>query len=305
MRAMPGCFPAPLVSILVPTYNRANQLSAALDSALAQSHRPIEIVVSDNASSDETPSICQRYAMRHPELRVVRHDENCGPTRNFESLRDVAHGEYMMFLGDDDWLDVDYVSRCLEVFREHPDATVVAGRAMYHPAPGVPTFRDESVTIDDQDPSRRVIAYFRSVIRNGVFYGLVRTSADRQVEPLRNRMGNDWLHVAALAFLGQMRVIDEVAIHRSAGGMTTSLRHVARGLGLGPVQANVPLLAIVYWVFEDIAIGSDLYRPLRLPRRITLASKCAGLLLVRFAGLVATRAQARARSLRNRFRNGA
>jgi len=296
MSAMPGTIPPPLVSILVPTHNRAEQLSAALDSALAQTHRPIEIIVCDNASTDDTPFVCKRYEECHAEVRIVRHEQNLGATRNFESLRSEARGDFMMFLSDDDWLDERYVSRCLEVFGARPNATLVAGRAIYHLADSGSTTEDESETIDDRDPARRVIAYYRAVVRNGVFYGLTRTSADQKIPPLRNLMGNDWLHVAALAFQGQVFVLDDVAVHRNVGGMTKSLRHVARGLGLGPVQANVPLLAIIYWVVEDIAT-TDVYRTLTPARRLLLASRCAGILFVRFAHLTVTRARSKAKGL--------
>src|SRR4029077_414095 len=80
----------PLVSILIPTYNRVEKLKVALDSALAQTHRPIEILVSDNASSDATQSVCTEYAMANALVRYNRQPQNLGAPKNFEWLRHAA-----------------------------------------------------------------------------------------------------------------------------------------------------------------------------------------------------------------------
>ncbi|MBA2665973.1 MAG: glycosyltransferase family 2 protein [Gemmatimonadaceae bacterium] len=98
----------PLVTIGIATYNRADgYLRAALASALAQTYRPLEIVVCDNASTDGTPDLVEEMA--DERVRYVRHDTNIGANANFAACLDEAQGEYFLLLHDDDAIDGDFV----------------------------------------------------------------------------------------------------------------------------------------------------------------------------------------------------
>jgi glycosyltransferase involved in cell wall biosynthesis len=72
-----------LVSIGIPTYNRAELLKRAIESALNQDYKNIEVIISDNASTDDTESICQFYCNQDARLKYVRHSQNRGPGANF------------------------------------------------------------------------------------------------------------------------------------------------------------------------------------------------------------------------------
>src|SRR5262249_35865883 len=94
----------PLVSVLVPTFNRSGMLTQALESAVRQTHRTLEIVVADNASSDDTAAVVERMAAADARIRYVRHPVNLGYLGNIQFLLDAAAGEYVKFLMDDDVL---------------------------------------------------------------------------------------------------------------------------------------------------------------------------------------------------------
>jgi len=103
----------PLVTIAMPTYNRADgYLTEALDAALAQTYSPLEILVSDNCSSDGTPDLMAEYD--DPRIRYVRHDTNLGAQGNFEYCLDAARGEFFVMLHDDDRMDPDFVETCVD-----------------------------------------------------------------------------------------------------------------------------------------------------------------------------------------------
>lgn len=94
-----------LVSVVIPTYNRANLITDALDSIVAQTYRPIEIVVADDGSKDDTASVIERWRERPKNqtvaLRyVVQENRGQNPARNFGILN--ATGEYVTFLDSDD-----------------------------------------------------------------------------------------------------------------------------------------------------------------------------------------------------------
>src|SRR5436309_10768157 len=92
---IPGNSEAPLVSIGVPTYERAATLERAVQSALAQTHDRLEVVISDNGSGDRTEELCRELAARDPRVRYLRHERNLGSTANFNHLFEVCSGEYV------------------------------------------------------------------------------------------------------------------------------------------------------------------------------------------------------------------
>ena len=95
----------PLVSIGIPTYNRERLIGRAIESALNQDYPNIEIVISDNASTDATSEVCRRYAQEQPNVRYVRQPRNLGAIRNFDAVLRQSSGQFFMWLGDDDWLE--------------------------------------------------------------------------------------------------------------------------------------------------------------------------------------------------------
>jgi glycosyltransferase involved in cell wall biosynthesis len=103
---------APLVTIAIPTYNRAGSyLPVALRSALAQRYPRLEILVTDNASTDETPALVRGIGDKR--LRYLRHAVNIGPKRNFHYALEKARGDYFLLLHDDDAIDEDFVAVCI------------------------------------------------------------------------------------------------------------------------------------------------------------------------------------------------
>ncbi|ADR19064.1 glycosyltransferase family 2 protein [Calditerrivibrio nitroreducens] len=92
----------PKVSIGMPVYNGAEFIRSALDSLLAQTFTDFELIISDNASTDETEAICREYAAKDKRIRYIRQRENLGATANFKYVLDEAVGEYFMWAAHDD-----------------------------------------------------------------------------------------------------------------------------------------------------------------------------------------------------------
>lgn len=98
-----------LVSIGFPTYNGGPRIRRALNSLLAQSYKNFEIIISDNASEDNTQEVCQEYAEKDPRIKYFRRSRNVGPLENFEVVFKKAVGEYFMWAADDDWWSPDFI----------------------------------------------------------------------------------------------------------------------------------------------------------------------------------------------------
>jgi len=101
----------PLVTIAIPTYNRAAKtLPAALRSALGQTYENVEIIVSDNCSTDNTEQVVREFG---PRIKYVRQTQNLGLNGNLNQCIDRATGDYLLLLHDDDLIDADFVESCI------------------------------------------------------------------------------------------------------------------------------------------------------------------------------------------------
>jgi GT2 family glycosyltransferase len=266
---------APLVSIGIPTFNRASGLRRAAASALAQTHSHVEIVISDNGSSDATAQACRDLTAADPRVRVLRHPVNRGPIANFNAVIAALRGEYALLLADDDWLDTDYVERCLTVLRTRPDHALVGGVARYYE--GDAAVREGRRTnLPQEDPGTRMWRYLRDVDDNGIFYGLARAQDLQRAAPMPDVLGADWLLVAALAFSGKVLTVPETYVNRSLGGTSRSIPRIlttVRRSAAGGRQ--VPYLVTVGALFQEIAWRSAAYARVAPPGRLLLAARAA------------------------------
>ena len=92
----------PRVSIGLPVYNAERFLEQALDGILAQTYIDFELVICDNASTDGTQAICQRYAALDPRIKYHRNPQNIGVSRNFNRAFELSCGEYFKWCCHDD-----------------------------------------------------------------------------------------------------------------------------------------------------------------------------------------------------------
>ena len=115
----------PLITIAIPTRNRAALLRACVASALAQTYPNIEVLVSNNASTDNTSEILRSFG--DPRVREVVNLENIGLNRNWNRCLDEAAGEYFVILSDDNTLKPTFLESCVSLLREDPGLPIVAG----------------------------------------------------------------------------------------------------------------------------------------------------------------------------------
>jgi glycosyltransferase involved in cell wall biosynthesis len=115
---------APQVVALVPTWRASGFIAQTLDALAAQSHPWLEILVSDDASPDDTARICEAYAARDWRFRVIRQPQNLGWTGNVNALLREARGDYFLFAFQDDLPEPDYVARCVAVLESRPGAVM-------------------------------------------------------------------------------------------------------------------------------------------------------------------------------------
>ncbi len=110
----------PLVSILIPVYNREKIIEQTIQSALNQHYDNVDIILVDNCSTDSTYEILKSYQSRYPNIRIARNDSNLGPVKNWVACLNLAQGKYIKFLWSDDQIFPDYLSHCVEAFEKNP-----------------------------------------------------------------------------------------------------------------------------------------------------------------------------------------
>ena len=122
---------SPLVSIIIPNFNYVQYVATAVDSALAQTYPNVEVVVSDNCSTDGAWELLNARFGADPRVRLYQNERNIGMARNFDRLMELARGEFVLCLSSDDFLLPPHVARLMERFVRHPDLDVVYCNAYF------------------------------------------------------------------------------------------------------------------------------------------------------------------------------
>lgn len=123
---MPETIPG-LVSTIIPVYNRPQMLREAVESVLAQTYRPIEIIISDDGSTDGAAQVADQLAAAHPEFIRAVHNPNRGAGPAREAGRQLARGEFVQHLDSDDLLLPRKFEVQVQALREHPECGAVYG----------------------------------------------------------------------------------------------------------------------------------------------------------------------------------
>lgn len=116
----------PLVSIVIPVYNREQYIGAAIESAVNQTYRNIEIIIVDNCSTDSTWDILNKWVNKDQRIRIFQNKTNIGPVLNWNECFKNAVGEYIKILWSDDWISIDFVEKAMCVF-DDSTAFVLSG----------------------------------------------------------------------------------------------------------------------------------------------------------------------------------
>jgi glycosyltransferase involved in cell wall biosynthesis len=120
----------PLVTIAIPTFNRASWLEGCILAALSQTYRHFEILVSDNASTDETQQVLGEFS--DSRLRVVRQAKNIGLLPNWNACLAAARGDYVIFVSDDDRVAPWLLERCMDLVQKEPGLPIVVAVCDIH-----------------------------------------------------------------------------------------------------------------------------------------------------------------------------
>lgn len=210
--------PEPLVSIGLPVRNAGNRVAGVVRSVLAQTHGNLELVISDNESTDDTEAVCRELAAADDRVKYHRQATNVGLLNNFVFVVGAATGDYFRWIGDDDRLEPEFTARCLRAFAEDPRLVLVTTAISYTGPDGqVATEPYESTAMRSDDPAVRFAELMRllnaSHLMIDPLYGMMRRSTVAAL-PRRNMLHEDEVFAAKLALAGPWGHVPEVLAHR-------------------------------------------------------------------------------------------
>ena len=162
----------PIISICIPTYNGARYLEACLDSVVSQTCKNIEILAVDDGSIDATVEILERYAANDQRIRLVRNEHNLGLVGNWNHCIELAQGEWIKFVFQDDWIEPTCLEAMLDANTQ--DSSIVAcqrnfafeegvsnsTRQYYLNIPTLSTLFPGAATISVEEYSEAVVDHF-------------------------------------------------------------------------------------------------------------------------------------------------
>jgi glycosyltransferase involved in cell wall biosynthesis len=188
---------ANLVTTIIPVYNRPRLLRRAVESVLAQTYRPIEIIIVDDGSTDDTPEQARALAAQCPEIVRVVSQENRGPGGARETGRQIARGEFIQYLDSDDFLLPQKFELQVAGLQAHPECGVSYGKTRHEALPPDRPWKGTGEKVDFMFP-----AFLRERIWSTPTPLYRRTVVDRAGPWTTLRREEDWEYdcrIAALA----------------------------------------------------------------------------------------------------------
>lgn len=202
---------SPLISIGMPVFNGAEYVEGAIKSIIAQTMTDFELVICDNASTDDTETICRRYAENDARIHYYRNKKNIGAHPNYNLTFEHTSGKYFKWAPHDDLLHPEFLKKCVTALEETPESVVCQSYLQYLDAD------DKEIGIYDSDltgsgsssPVRRFSGLLLNKHPSYEIMGVFRRSALIDSLLLQSFHGADRALLAELALRGSYIQIQE------------------------------------------------------------------------------------------------
>ena len=219
----------PCVSFGLPIYNGEEFIATALDSILSQTFANFELIISDNASTDNTQEICQEYAAKDGRIRYYRNQENIGAAPNYNRVFELAKGKYFKWVAHDDLLDPNFLEKCVTVLESCPEVVLCYSLVTFVDQQGQELKKSESnlLALNSSAPHERFRCYHQLLEgktpqsltnhqqhcageRWTVIFGLMRTEELAKTAKIASFVNSDVVLLGELALRGKF---SEIPLH--------------------------------------------------------------------------------------------
>jgi glycosyltransferase involved in cell wall biosynthesis len=199
----------PRISVTLPVYNGERYLGQAITSILGQTFSNLELIISDNASTDATEEICRGFAAQDRRVRYFRQPRNIGASPNFNICYELASSEYFKWAAHDDFLEPEYLAECIRALDANPDAVLCQSlvRLVDDHDRLIQVFRAVEPGAASHDPAERFAARMRNP-RCLDIWGVIRMSALHNSVLIGSYVGMDRALLLELALRGRFVALD-------------------------------------------------------------------------------------------------
>ncbi|MGC8477129.1 MAG: glycosyltransferase family 2 protein [Acetobacteraceae bacterium] len=202
------------VTVGIPVYNNGTTLRRAVESVMAQSCGACAVLISDNASTDETGTIGSFMAASYPTVSYVRQKINLDHYGNFRFTVNSARTPYFMWLAGDDYLEPDYIARTGAVLDAQPDVVTCVSNVLFTRADGSSRIAPGTYPLM-HSPTTNLAVYLSDPTDNSRLFGLHRTEVIQAAFPRSDFLiGYDWAAMAATLMRGKHARVPEVLMIR-------------------------------------------------------------------------------------------
>lgn len=263
----------PRVSIGVPVFNGEAFIETALRSLLTQTYTDIEVVISDNASTDRTEEICRRIAAEDSRVRYSRASANRGLVWNHRRALAMARGEFFMFAPHDDWFAPSYVEAAVQALDADPEVSFAHAVTVLVDEDGTEIGR-ELTRQRMQDPSPSIRFWDMLTVQGGInWYGLARRRLMQRIGRYEALPRSERIVLAELALWGPFALLPAgLYFRRIHAGQATALRRDRKSelRRLDPAKAHgwratTPAMLVEYVL---LFAGAVLRSPLSARERV-------------------------------------
>ena len=204
----------PTVSVGLPVYNGGELVGQAIESILSQDYEDIELIISDNCSTDNTEEICLKYQKMDKRVRYYRFEANLGG-KNFADVLARSNSPYFMWAAHDDLHELAFISKCLKKIVSDPSIALVYPRTKVLDANSrFLGIANDHLNTDQNDSIERFSHLIWEIGMCNMFYGLYRTSMLRRAHVWGDTLFADNLVLAEIALLGKIVQIDDALFIR-------------------------------------------------------------------------------------------
>lgn len=252
------------MSIGLPVYNGEKTLERALDSILNQTHVDFELIISDNASTDSTSTICNEYAKKDNRIQYFRQKKNIGANNNFKFVLENANYSYFVWIDSNNFWEKENIEENLNVLLKNHNVVCSIG---------IPELLEDSKTEDiplkilDKLRSKYLNERYDSLLGNyekkvkkylknsmcDMYYGFLRTQSIKKSIVTDKFAGNDWATNLNILKLGEVCVIDKKLWHKNLEGVSSKgMSKLLDILDVGKISKIFPYYKFSSWCIKNL-----------------------------------------------------
>ena len=198
----------PLVTIGMPVRNGGKTLRRVLDSLVSQTYRNFKMVISDNASTDETQGICQEFAQRDSRIIYIRQPQNVGLERNFDFVLSRADTEFFVWAAADDIRSSDFLELNVKFLQDNPEFIGSTSPVRFEGGDFDPAVMGDH-TLDCPDAFDRIVGFFGVWHANGRMFSVMRRGAMPATLSETTYLGADWSFILRLLARGKFKRLND------------------------------------------------------------------------------------------------